>query len=64
MRFSLFAVRRSASSSCFAGKRVGINLTSKDVIHSFWVPALSGKTDTNPGLDNEMWLHANEPGTF
>ncbi|KDN58915.1 cytochrome B [Exiguobacterium sp. AB2] len=46
------------------GKRVGINLTSKDVIHSFWVPALSGKTDTNPGLDNEMWLHANEPGTF
>ena len=46
------------------GKRVGINLTSKDVIHSFWVPALSGKTDTNPGLDNEMWLQANEPGTY
>ncbi|WP_313122864.1 cytochrome c oxidase subunit II [Exiguobacterium sp.] len=46
------------------GKRVAVNLTSKDVIHSFWVPALSGKTDTNPGLDNEMWLQAKEAGTY
>ncbi|RBW70248.1 cytochrome c oxidase subunit II [Bacillus taeanensis] len=46
------------------GEKVYIELTSNDVIHSFWVPALGGKTDTNPGLENTMWLEANEPGVY
>ncbi|MBO8171357.1 MAG: cytochrome c oxidase subunit II [Bacillaceae bacterium] len=47
-----------------AGERVHIELTSVDVIHSFWVPALGGKMDANPGLVNEMWLEAKQPGTY
>lgn len=39
-------------------------LTSDDVIHSFWIPALSGKTDTIPGLTNETWMEASEPGVY
>ncbi|MBE3595950.1 MAG: cytochrome c oxidase subunit II [Hydrogenibacillus sp.] len=32
-----------------AGKKISVELYSADVIHSFWVPALTGKMDTNPG---------------
>ncbi|WP_066176331.1 cytochrome c oxidase subunit II [Bacillus marinisedimentorum] len=49
-----------------AEEEVIINLKSQDVIHSFWVPALSGKMDTNPGdgNNNTMTLHAKEEGTY
>jgi cytochrome c oxidase subunit 2 len=47
-----------------AGKKVQFEVTSADVIHAFWIPALGGKIDTNPGLTNKMWLQANEPGTY
>jgi cytochrome c oxidase subunit II len=46
------------------GRPVEIHLTSRDVIHSFWVPQLAGKLDLNPGETNSMWLQANEPGIF
>jgi cytochrome c oxidase subunit 2 len=46
------------------GKPVAIELTSDDVIHSFWVPRLSGKTDLNPGSTNTIWLQADQPGTY
>lgn len=46
------------------GERVYFELTSEDVIHSFWVPALGGKMDTNPGLVNEMFLEADKPGVY
>lgn len=41
-------------------QRVFFELTSKDVIHSFWVPALGGKIDTNPGLINTMYLETSD----
>lgn len=44
--------------------RVNLRLHSDDVIHSFWVPQLAGKTDAIPGEDNNMWLEANEPGVY
>ena len=37
---------------------------SVDVIHSFWVPQLAGKTDVIPGQDNTMWLKGDEVGEF
>ncbi len=37
---------------------VHIELYSNNVIHSFWVPQLGGKTDVIPGHDNTMWLQA------
>jgi cytochrome c oxidase subunit 2 len=46
------------------GEPVAVKLRSDDVIHSFWVPALSGKTDVIPGQINTTWIEANTPGTF
>ncbi len=33
-----------------------LKLTSADVMHSFWVPRLAGKTDLLPNRVNEMWF--------
>lgn len=41
-----------------------MKLTSADVIHSFWVPALAGKTDLLPNRVNEMWIDPQNPGVF
>ncbi len=41
-------------------KAVRINLTSDDVIHSFWLPKLAGKMDVMPGHENFMWFIADE----
>jgi len=41
-----------------AGKVVKINLRSRDVIHSFWLPKLAGKIDLMPGRANWLWLMA------
>jgi len=46
------------------GEPVHIRLIGADVIHSFWVPKLTGKTDTIPGQENEMWLEADRPGRY
>jgi cytochrome c oxidase subunit 2 len=37
---------------------VHVDLFSNNVIHSFWVPALTGKTDVIPGHDNSKWFIA------
>ena len=41
---------------------IHVNLYSNNVIHSFWVPALTGKTDVVPGHTNMKWFKA-DPGT-
>jgi len=41
-----------------------VELTGADVIHSFWIPALAGKTDTIPGRTNLTWLQADRPGVY
>ena len=46
------------------GEPVKVALRSQDVIHSFWVPALSGKTDLIPGQVNTTWIEAKEPGVY
>ena len=35
-----------------------------DVIHSFWIPPLGGKTDVIPGRTNHMHYTADNPGTY
>lgn len=47
-----------------AGEPVLFKLRAADVIHSFWIPALAGKTDLIPNQTNTTWLQANKPGTF
>ncbi|HEV2106684.1 MAG TPA: cytochrome c oxidase subunit II [Thermomicrobiales bacterium] len=46
------------------GEPVRVRLLSDDVIHSFWIPELSGKLDLLPGITNEFWIEADEPGTY
>ena len=47
-----------------AGKVVRLKLVASDVIHSFWLPKLAGKTDLMPGQQNMMWIQADEQGYF
>ncbi|HEY2957843.1 MAG TPA: cytochrome c oxidase subunit II [Actinomycetota bacterium] len=44
------------------GRPVKLQLTSADVIHSFWVPALAGKLDLLPDHPNTLVLEADQPG--
>lgn len=41
-----------------------LRLESMDVIHSFWVPQLAGKTDLIPNRVNYAWIDPREPGIF
>jgi len=49
-----------------AGKRrpTFLKLESADVVHSFWVPQLAGKTDVIPNRRNLMWIEPIQPGTY
>lgn len=38
------------------GKTVNFTLRSKDVIHSFWIPALAGKRDVITNKTNYLWF--------
>lgn len=46
------------------GQVMNIVLNSDNVIHSFWVPSLMGKTDVMPSHDNQTWLLGNIPGKY
>jgi cytochrome c oxidase subunit II len=46
------------------GVPVRFSLKSGDVIHSFWVPNLSGKKDLIPGKIATIWLQADTPGVY
>lgn len=43
---------------------VELLLTTQDVIHSFWVPALAGKVDMIPGRTTRLVLRSRAPGVF
>jgi len=46
------------------GRPVMLGLTTSDVIHSFWVPALAGKVDMVPGRVHQLRIEASEPGVY
>jgi len=46
------------------GRLVNLEITSTDVIHSFWVPELGGKTDAMQGVTNRSWLKTDAPGEY
>jgi cytochrome c oxidase subunit II len=41
-----------------------MKLTSADVIHSFWIPRLAGKTDLLPNRINELWMDPHTAGLY
>ena len=43
---------------------VKLQFRGTDVIHSWWVPAISGKTDAVPGYDNFSWLKIDKTGRW
>lgn len=45
-------------------RKVRFLMTSNDVIHSWWVPALAVKKDAIPGFINEAWAQVDQPGTY
>ncbi len=46
------------------GKNIALELTSADVTHSFWVPSLGGKMDTNTNMTNVYYLKADDVDVF
>jgi cytochrome c oxidase subunit II len=46
------------------GEPVLIKLESSDVIHSFWVPSLTGKMDAITGRQNQIQIQADRPGIY
>jgi cytochrome c oxidase subunit 2 len=46
------------------GRPVELVLTSRDVIHSFWLPSITGKKDLIPGRMNTEVLIAQKPGLY
>tara|TARA_R110000850_G_scaffold32606_4_gene89769 strand:- start:1883 stop:2548 length:666 start_codon:yes stop_codon:yes gene_type:complete len=47
-----------------AGRPIDVAITSRDVVHSFWVPRLAGKLDAIPGHVNVLRIEADAPGTY
>jgi cytochrome c oxidase subunit 2 len=47
-----------------AGVPIQLRLTSEDVIHSFWVPQVTGKVDLIPGKVNLLTLRPDQPGVY
>jgi cytochrome c oxidase subunit 2 len=47
-----------------AGTKVLLRETSRDVIHSYWIPALNGKKDAVPGRIHLLRLEADKPGIY
>ena len=47
-----------------AGTTVSLNITSPDVVHSWWVPNLGGKADATPGYTNKTWFRMDKPGVY
>ncbi|MBK9291050.1 MAG: cytochrome c oxidase subunit II [Bacteroidetes bacterium] len=46
------------------GQPVKVNLRSRDVLHSFYIPAFRMKEDMVPGKNNFMWFEATKTGRY
>src|SRR6266566_4418456 len=46
------------------GQVVRLQVTSRDVLHSFWVPRLGGQIYAKPGYQNSGWIEASQPGQY
>lgn len=46
------------------GRAIKLNITSVDVLHSFYVPAFRIKVDAVPGMETYAWFQADELGEY
>jgi len=47
-----------------AGEPIRLTMSSEDVIHGFWVPALRLKQDVVPGRYTRVWFQADKVGVY
>ncbi|MCU1498262.1 MAG: cytochrome c oxidase subunit [Acidimicrobiales bacterium] len=47
-----------------AGREISLHIKSRDVIHSWWAPALNGKKDAVPGRTHPLTIEADAPGEY
>ena len=47
-----------------AGREIALSIKSRDVIHSWWTPALNGKKDAVPGRTHPLTIAADKPGEY
>lgn len=46
------------------GDVVVLQITSRDVVHAWWIPQLGGKQDLYPGSVTYSWFQVSRPGVF
>jgi cytochrome c oxidase subunit 2 len=46
------------------GTTIRLDIVSRDVVHSWWIPELGGKADAVPGHTNHSWFRAEREGLF
>jgi cytochrome c oxidase subunit 2 len=46
------------------GRRIRVEVESRDVIHSFWAPNVHGKIDITPGYSGNTYIQLDTPGTY
>jgi cytochrome c oxidase subunit II len=63
-RFPQFGGMESTQLLLPVGQQVQFNVTSLDVIHSFWPYQLGVKADANPGVNNVAFAKPQHTGTF
>ena len=56
--------RRASTLYVPVDRAVRMDMTSVDVIHSFFVPAFRIKMDTVPGMETYAWVQAGRTGTY
>ncbi len=57
-------VRTTGEFNVPAGRPVVLEITSRDVQHSFWLPELAGKVDAIPGRVQRLWFQVDEPRIY
>ena len=63
-RYPQFGGMESTTLVLPVNREVAFNVTSLDVIHSFWAYQLGVKADANPGVNNVAYTKPQETGTF
>lgn len=63
-RFGTHDLIQTTTLTVPAGQVVRLLTTSKDVIHSFYVPQLRLKQDVLPGREIPVWFEATTPGKY
>ena len=63
-RYPEFGNKESAILRLPVNRSVVLTMTSKDVIHSFWVPEFRQKSDVVPGIETTLHITPNKVGTY